>query len=226
MPSPHHDRSPAAVTGSDAAHAGEGAWPDWTRAAASVALAVYLVGLGLTLVGNTGSGSSALVRTIHGRLFAPWMVPPWLDLGFDYRLVPRGEDDGDHAIEVVSQEKPRGPAVRLPGGPDGERAQRWRRLARAIAADGGDADRDGLLAAAVGQGVFEEVGTDDVVVRVMRIAPRARGVPPAAATTAFSARVRVVDGELQLVRSAPAGEVAPLVRAKPTEPRGQREATP
>jgi len=181
-----------------------------SQAAVTVALAVYLLGLVLSIVGNTGSGSSAVVRTIKSRLFSPWMVPPWLDLGFDYRLTYGNDQDGDFSVEVRRQGAAKPAAVRLPGRLTGERAARWRRLARSIAVE--DADRDGLLAAAVGRGMFDDVGAEDVIVRVLRTPLVDRGGPPTVPVQASSARVRMVGGELQLIRAEPRGEVAPLVR--------------
>ena len=181
-----------------------------TRAVLSVALAVYLLGLVLSIIGNTGSGSSALVRTVKSRLFAPWMVPPWLDLGFDYRLTYGMEEDADHSLEVRRQGDAKASPVRLPGTLTGERAARWRRLARAMATD--DTDRDGLLAAAVGQGMFDDLGGEDLVVSVVRTPLADRDGPPTSPVPAYSARIRMVGGEVQLIRSEPRGEVAPLVR--------------
>ena len=181
------------------------------QAAVTVALSIYLVGLVLSIVGNTGSGSSAVVRTIKSRLFAPWMVPPWLDLGFDYRLTYGSDEDGDFSVEVRRQGDGKAAPVRFPGRLTGERAARWRRLARSIAVE--DTDRDGLLAAAVGRGMFDDVGADDVTVRVLRTPLVDRGGPPSAPVQASSARVRMVGGELQLIRAEPRGEVAPLVRS-------------
>ena len=183
-----------------------------TQAAVTVALVVLLLGLVLSIAGNTGSGSSAVVRTIKSRLFAPWMVPPWLDLGFEYRLTHGSDEDGDFRIEVRRQGDGKAAPVRLPGRLTGERAARWRRLARSIAVE--DADRDGLLAAAFGRGMFDELGADDVTVRVLRTPLVDRGGPPTASVQASSARVRMVGGELQLIRAEPRGEVAPLVRSE------------
>ena len=183
-----------------------------TQAAVTVALAAYFLGLVLSIVANTGSGSSALVRTIKNHLFAPWMVPPWLDLGFDYGLTYGSEEDGDFRIEVRRQGDAKTPPVRLPGGLTGERAARWRRLAQSMAANADDADRDGVLAAAVGRGMFDELGSQDLVVRVLRTPLADRGGPPPAAVQAYSARIRMVDGEVQLLRAEARGEVAPLVR--------------
>jgi hypothetical protein len=181
-----------------------------TQAAVTVVLAAYLLGLALSIVGNTGSGSSALVRTIKSRLFSPWMVPPWLDLGFDYRLTYGSDEDGDFSVEVRRQGDAKAAPVRLPGRLTGERAARWRRLARSIAVE--DADRDGLLAAAVGRGMFDDVDAEDVTVRVLRTPLVDRGGPPTVPVQASSARVRMVGGELQLIRAEARGEVAPLVR--------------
>jgi hypothetical protein len=181
-----------------------------TQAVVTVVLAVYLLGLVLSIVGNTASGSSAVVRTIKSRLFAPWMVPPWLDLGFDYRLTYGSDEEGDFRIEVRRQGDTETAALQLPGRLTGERAARWRRLARSIALE--DADRDGLLSAAVGRGMFDRLHAEDVNVRVLRTPLADRGAPPASAVQASSARVRMVDGELQLLRAEPRGEVAPLVR--------------
>ena len=183
-----------------------------TQAAVTVALAAYLLGLVLSIVANTGSGSSALVRTIKNRLFAPWMVPPWLDLGFDYSLTYGSEEDGDFRIEVRRQGDAKTPPVRLPDRFSGERAARWQRLARSMAATVDDADRDGVLAAAVGRGMFDELGSQDLVVRVLRTPLADRGGPPPSPVQAYSARIRMVDGEVQLLRAEARGEVAPLVR--------------
>jgi hypothetical protein len=179
-----------------------------TRAVATVAIALYL--LLLSIAGNTGSGSSAVVRTVKSRLFAPWMVPAWLDLGFDYRLTYGGEEDGDFQIEVRRRGHEATEPLLLPGRLTGERAARWRRLARALAAD--DADRAGVLAAAVGRGMFGKLGSEDLVVRVLRTPLADRGGQPPAAVQVYAARVRMVGGEVQLIRAEPRGEVAPLVR--------------
>jgi hypothetical protein len=176
----------------------------------TVALAVYLLGLVLSIIGDSASGSSSLVRTIKGRLFAPWMVPAWLDLGFDYRLTYGNDDEGEYGLEVRRHGDAKAAPVRLPGRATGERAARWRRLARSIAVE--DADRDGLLAAAVGRGMFDDVDAEDVVVRVLRTPLVERGGPPRPPVQASSARVRIVDGDLQLLRAEPRGEVAPLVQ--------------
>lgn len=184
-----------------------------TRAAITVALLVYLVGLGLSILGNTASGSSALVRTIKGRLFSPWLVPGWLDLGFDYRLTYGMPDDAAHALELRKRGSRGSEAMRLPGPLGGERAARWRRLARAVAVDAAGGESPGALAAAVAAGAFDELTAEDVMLRVLRSPLRDRqdDAPPRRAEQAYAARVRRVAGEVQLLKVEERGEVAPLV---------------
>lgn len=186
------------------------------RAAVSVAIAVYLIGVALSIAGNSGSGSSALIRTIKGRLFSPWLVPPWLDLGFDNRLTYGQPEDGDHEIEVRRTGGTAAEPLRLPGAARGERAARWRRLARSIVAGIDDADREGLLATAVGAGLFDDLGAKDVTVRVLRRPLPERGAIAAAPPSerAYEARVRDVGGEVQLIQSTGRGELAPLIAPK------------
>lgn len=192
---------------------------DAVKAAVTVALGVYLVGLVLTILGNSTSGASPLVRTIKGRLFAPLLVPAWLDLGFDHHLTHGVPEDADHALEL----RPWGAngaddTIELPGAVGGERAARWRRLAKAIATGG--AGDPAVLAAAVGRGAFADLGREDVRVRVVRwpLPERDDSRTGVAPVPIYTARVRVVDGEVQLIKSEPRGELAPLVRP--------REATP
>jgi hypothetical protein len=101
----------------------------------------------------------------------------------------------------------------------GERGRRWQRLARATATAERDPDREGLLPAAVAAGLFDDLGTEDLSVRVLRQvrperfeAAAAGAVPPARFEQAYAARVRRVEGELQLLKSEPREELAPLVR--------------
>ena len=201
---------------------------EMVRAAVTVALAFYLLGLALCVMGNSGSGTSAIVRTIKSRLFAPWMTPPWLDLGFDTRLTHGLPYDADHRFEVRRLGGP--PAVKplsLPAeGMRGERAARWRRLARAAAVAEQDPDREGLLPTAVGAALFSTVEADDVTVRVLRqMAPsradaladtKRQGGSPPRFEQAYAARVRRVgeadDREVQLIKQEAKAEVAPVVR--------------
>jgi hypothetical protein len=193
---------------------------DAVRAAVTVALGVYLVGLLLTVLGNSSSGSSALVRTIKGRLFAPWLVPAWLDLGFEHHLTHGVPEDADHSLEIRPTDPMRSAAavMRLPDAARGERAARSRRLARAIAMGG--AGDPAVLVAAVGRGAFAALGVQDVSVRVLRRSLPERGAVPddGELRQVYAARVRLVDGELQLLPSEPRGEVAPLVRPREAAP--------
>ena len=189
-----------------------------TRAVVTVAVAFYLVGLVLTIMGNTTSGSSALVRTLKSRLFSPWLAPAWLDLGFDHRLTWGLPEDADHVLEIrpAASGAARGATLRRPDGLRGERAARWRRLARAVAVDGTEGDAAGALAAAVGAGGFALVGGDDVTGRVLRQPLPERGAAAAPLEQAYEARVRRVGGEVQLIRAEEPGAVAPLATGRAT----------
>jgi hypothetical protein len=190
------------------------------RAAVTAALGAYLIGLLLTVLGNSSSGSSALVRTLKGRLFAPWLVPAWLDLGFEQHLTHGVPEDADHALEIRRAGERRGDEaiLRFPGAVGGERAARWRRLARAIATGG--AGDPAVLAAAVGRGAFARLDAEDVTVRVLRRTLPERDGPPddGSPRQAYAARVRMVDGDLQLIGSEARGELAPLRRASEAAP--------
>jgi len=194
---------------------------DAVRGGLTVALALYLLGLALCVVGNSGSGSSALVRTLKSKLFSPWMTPPWLDLGYDTRLTHGLAEDGDHRFEIRRLDDPAAPeAVILPGpAMHGERAARWRRLARATAVSEADPEREALLPSAVSRGAFVPWYTNDVSLRVMRhLPPDWRDVIDGLADVtgrdeqAYAARVRLVDGDVQLITSTPREELAPLVK--------------
>ncbi len=190
------------------------------RAGLTVALGLYLVGLLLCVAGNSASGRSALIRTIHGKLFSPWMTPPWLDLGYDTRLTHAAPEDGDHWFEIRRLDAPATKAIVLPGPTmSGERAARWRRLARATAVSEADPDREALLPAAVGAGAFAPWNTRDLSLAVMRHLPPDRGDVLAGQADvsgrddeAYAARVRLVDGEVQLIKSTPSVELAPLLK--------------
>jgi len=190
-----------------------------TRGVATILLALYLIGLLLCVAGNSASGSSALVRTIKTRLFSPWMVPLWLDLAYDTRLTYGTPDDADHVLELRPWNAPAsatGATLRLPApGMRGERAARWRRLARALVIGQDDSDREGLLPAAVAEGLFASLGHEDLSLRVLRTIPPDRDVASAggrgSVEQAYACRVRRVAGEVQLLPLPPAAEVAPLV---------------
>jgi hypothetical protein len=193
---------------------------EMVRAAVTVMLGLYFVGVALAVAGNSASGSSALVRTIHTRLFSPWMTPPWLDLGYDTKLTHGLPDDADHRIEVRRQGTPAAAKpLALPAADmQGERARRWRRLARAAVIAEQDPDREALLPAAIGAGLFDEAGGEDCSLRILReVRPEraeflAAGGVPTRFEQAYAARVRRVDGELQLIKNEPKEELAPLIR--------------
>lgn len=189
------------------------------RAVVTVALGLYFVGLALCVVGNSASGGSALVRTIHARLFSPWMTPPWLNVGHDTRLTHGLPEDADHWIEVRGLDDTADPVALPSQTMRGERAARWRRLARAIAVAEADPDREALLPAAVGAGAAASHNAGDVSLRVMRHLPadRSEVVVGRADVSgrheqAYAARVRIVDGDVQLIATTPRNELAPLVK--------------
>jgi hypothetical protein len=200
---------------------------DAVRAAVTVALGVYLVGLVLALLGNGSSGASALVRTIKSRLYTPWLVPAWLDLGHDHHLTYGLPEDADHTIELRATGADAAAALRLPGRLTGERAARWRRLAAALAPAASGDEQAVALTAAVATGGFDDLGTEDLTLRVLRRQlPERRELPlPTGSSVVNSARVRLVGGELQLIKADPPGEVAPLVTPAIPPPAAD-EATP
>lgn len=185
---------------------------DAACAVATVAIVLFLIGIALAIATNSSSGSSALLTRIKSRLFSPVLVPAWLDLGFDHRITHGFPEDADHEVEIVGRGMDTAAAIVFPGHRHGERAARWRRLARAIAI--GNRDGDGSpVAAGVGQAAFDDAGRDDVIVRVRRLSPPPRLAPADAGDVeqVFTARVRRVADDLQLIKDEPRGELAPLV---------------
>lgn len=181
------------------------------RGLVTVALALYLTGLGLAIATNSLSGASSLLGTVKSRIFSPLLVPAWLDLGYDYRVTYGLDEDADHELEVGEWAADR-PPLRLPDSHGGERASRWRRLARTIAVGGVDED-GGVVAAGVARGGFARVRADDLELRVVRrLQPGREAAVGADVAEAYAARVRRVGGDVQLIRDEPAGELAPLVR--------------
>jgi hypothetical protein len=187
-------------------------WGEVPRAVATVLLAVYLVGLGLTVVGNSGSGASLLVAVIKGRLFSPWLVPAWLDLGFDHPITYGQQTDADHWLEV----RPQGETAWQTGlgtSTGGPRAVRWQRLLRTVVASEQEPGREGLLPAGFGAAVFAACGSDDVELRIM-IQPRPERQLPLAVpdpVVAYQARLRRLSGgDLQLIKTEARREVAPV----------------
>ena len=80
-------------------HSERGSWGEIPRACATVFLAIYFTGLGLTVACNTSSGSSLLLSVVKGKLFSFWLVPPWLDLGFDYFLTYGQQADATRYLD-------------------------------------------------------------------------------------------------------------------------------
>lgn len=199
-----------------ARHRGTGETPadrpsEAVRAGVTVGIVALLLGIVLAIATNSLSGSSALLGTVKSRLFSPWLVPAWLDLGWDYRLTYGLAEDADHEIEIAGRGS-ESAAVSLPADRGGERAARWRRLARTIAVGGLDGDGS-VVAAGVGRGGFALTGTTDVDVRVVRIPqPDRDTVVEAEVEQAYAARVRRAGDDIQLIRDEPRGELAPLVR--------------
>ena len=209
-----------------------GELPASMRGPVTLCLAVYLVGLGLCVAGNTASGSSRLVATLKDRFFTPWMVPLWLDLGHDTRLTYGLPEDADHHLELrplgTTPARPgNGPAtatLRFPASGDhSERAARWRRLASAAVIAEEDPGQAGVLTTAIGAGMFGMAGSDDLGIRIVRrVAPdHASAGSPFRDETALEFRVRRRDGDLQLIPVPPAEEVAPLVDATPAGDGGE-----
>lgn len=213
MPDPHSFTAPDSRSP---------AGSETVRAIVTVVLAVYLTGLGLGVFGDTSSGTSALVRTVKGRLFSPWLVPAWLDLGFDHRLTYGAPDDADHVLELARHDGRRPAPVderlRLPGNRSGEQAARWRRLARAaVQREPDSVTLDPPFAAAVARGSFALLGGEDVSIRVLRwpLPDRLGGTLPAELEPVASGRVRLVAGDLQFIAAQERVELAPLARPAP-----------
>ena len=199
---------------------------DSIRAVVTALLGVLIVGLVLTILVNTSSGGSPLLSTIKGRLFTPWMMPMWLDLGFDYRLTDGQDDDADHVIEARPFLQPKAAAWRRPEERLGEQAARWRRLARAVATAADDSDREAILPTAIAAGLFDDLDDDDLLLRVMRAPLPERGVAPSRPRQVSAVRVRRVGDEIQLIRQEARGEVAPVVPRPTAAPAGSAETGP
>ena len=102
-------------------------WREISRACATVFLAIYFTGLGLTVACNTSSGSSLFLSVIKGKLFSFWLVPPWLDLGFDYSFTYGQQTDAVHYLELRDHGKEGW--ITLPGTDMNYlQSSRWQRL--------------------------------------------------------------------------------------------------
>jgi len=184
------------------------------RALVTIALVFLLIGIVLAIATNTLSGASPLLGRVKSRVFSPVLVPAWLDVGYDYRITYGLEEDADHEIDLRVHGAD-GPGLLLPGPRAGERASRWRRLARTIAVGGID-DDGAPVAAGVARGGFIKLGADDLDVRVFRLPQPERSAAARGDTEQVHAsRVRQVGGDVQLIRDEPPGELAPLATAAP-----------
>lgn len=180
------------------------------RGFVTVALAFFLTGLVLAIATNSLSGASPLLGRVKAQIFSPVLVPAWLDVGYDYRITYGLEEDADHELELRIHGGDAA-GLTLPGSRTGERASRWRRLARTIAVGGID-DDGGVVAAGLARGGFAKLGADDADLRVFRVPQAERpSEDRAAAEQVYEARIRRVGGDVQLIRDEPAGELAPLV---------------
>jgi hypothetical protein len=195
----------------------------------TIALCVYLLGFVLTVACNSGSGSSTLARTVKTKMFSPWMVPLWLDLGFDYRLTYGQYDDADHVIEVAPWDAAgSAAAVRFPqAGSSGIAANRWRALAVALEPEALTEEMTGLLTASIAENLFDEIGEEDLRVRTLRARmPERREAEVDADESpleqAAVARVRRVAGSVQLLPVEQQRDVAPLVTPAGEKREGDR----
>lgn len=192
------------------------------RGIISILLSLYLLGFVLTVAGNSGSGASLFVRTVKSKLFSPWMVPLWLDLGFDYRLTYGQLEDADHLIVVEPWDGPiDGKTVRFPAAASsGVAAQRWRTLAGWLEPESVPEEVAGLLPTAVAESLFDELGSEDLRVRCLRVAMPERSAFSTAASgdraveQAAVVRVRRVAGNVQLLPVEEQRDVAPVVAPK------------
>ncbi len=177
----------------------------------TVALAVYIIGLVLSMLANTSSGGSPLIATIKNRLFVPWMAPAWLDLGFDYHLTYGLNEDADHILRVQPYSNTTSAtSISLPGNRKGEQANRWRRLAKSIASSSDEPDRDSILPTSIGLGLMDELKSNDVFVRVLRAPLPEKSQITLPLYETAGVRVRMVDGVPQLIPQKPQEELAPV----------------
>ena len=194
-------------------HSERGSWGEISRACATVFLAIYFTGLGLTVACNTSSGSSLLLSVVKGKLFSFWLVPPWLDLGFDYFFAYGQQADAAHYLELREHGKDN---WIKPSWVDGNYLQsiRWQRLLRSVVASEEEAGREGLLPAGFSEAAFAMCESDDIVLRIF-VQPRPERQLPIdnpAPIVLYEARLRkLVGGDIQLIKSEHRREVAPVI---------------
>lgn len=194
-------------------HSERGSWGEIPRACATVFLAIYFTALGLTVACNTSSGSSLLLSVVKGKLFSFWLVPPWLDLGFDYPLAYGQQSDAAHYLELREHGKENW--IKLSGiDEDHSQSIRWQRLLRSVVASEEEAGREGLLPAGFSEAAFSLCASDDIVLRIF-VQPRPERQLPLdnpAPIVLYEARLRrLAGGDIQLIKSEHRREMAPVI---------------
>ncbi len=194
-------------------HSERGSWGEIPRACATVFLAIYFTALGLTVACNTSSGSSLLLSVVKGKLFSFWLVPPWLDLGFDYPLAYGQQSDAAHYLELREHGKENW--IKLSGiDEDHSQSIRWQRLLRSVVASEEEAGREGLLPAGFSEAAFSLCESDDIVLRIF-VQPRPERQLPLdnpAPIVLYEARLRrLAGGDIQLIKSEHRREMAPVI---------------
>ena len=84
--------------------------------------------------------SSLLLSVVKGKLFSFWLVPPWLDLGFDYFLTYGQQADATRYLELRKHGEDNwlrlsGPNVNY------QQSIRWQRLLRSVVSSDEEAGR-------------------------------------------------------------------------------------
>ena len=213
---------------------------EMVRAVVSLFLAVYFFGMVLCIAGNSSSGSSVLVRTIKTKLFSPWLYPLWLDLGFDYHLTYGSVSDADFSISATAIQNGEVQTLEYPSADMGSlRAARWRRMAKWMATSVEDPNRESALPSSIGSGMLKQRGVDEVSIAVIRnelfeptdsrVTNRKNIISrdDVHVETVYSARMRLVSGEPQLIKNEVRRDVAPLVNpAKTNASESPREVKP
>jgi hypothetical protein len=192
---------------------GAGSWGEMPRACATVLLAIYFTGLGLTVACNTSSGSSLLLSVVKGKLFSFWLVPPWLDLGFDYFLTYGQQADATRYLELRKHGDENW--LRL-SGPNVNHQQsiRWQRLLHSVVSSEEEAGRESLLIEGFSGAAFRLCESIDIDLRIL-VEPRPERQLPIdtpAPSVLYEARVRkLAGGDIQLITSEHRREVAPVI---------------
>ena len=192
---------------------GSNCWGEVSRSLATLVLVVYLMGLGLSVACNSGSGSSLLLGVVKERLFSFWNIPPWLDLGFDYSFTYGQQADATHRLELRAYGDTEWMTVSRPSVRGGE-SIRWQRLLRSVIASEEDLTREGLLPVGFSEAAFAACESNDIDLRIL-VLPRPERQSPInapAPIVLYQARIRrVADNDIQLIKSESRQEMAPVV---------------